>query len=93
MDILRKELNAIYASQRLEEEVLDDCVVEQCRVAVRRMAEITGGCCVITDAASDRCYVYASGLARLMGWTSDMGIDVVEDIAHGLELCQLVQPI
>ena len=33
MDILRKELNAIYALQRLEEEVLDDCVVEQCRVA------------------------------------------------------------
>lgn len=79
MDILRKELNAIYASQRLEEEVLDDCVVEQCRVAVRRMAEITGGCCVITDAASDRCYVYASGLARLMGWEADGSLSRVLD--------------
>lgn len=79
MDILRKELNAIYASQRLEEEVLDDCVVEQCRVAVRRMAEITGGCCVITDASSDRCYVYASGLARLMGWEADGSLSRVLD--------------
>ncbi len=68
MDILRRELEEIYAGQRLQEETLDRWALEGYRRSVGRMADMTRGCCVITDAASDRCYVYGGAFARLMGW-------------------------
>lgn len=32
------------------------------------MADVTQGCCVITDAANDRCYVCGGEFGRMMGW-------------------------
>lgn len=60
MDILRRELEEIYAGQRLQEETLDRWALEGYRRSVGRMADMTRGCCVITDAASkwnDRVYM------------------------------------
>lgn len=71
MDILRRELEEIYAGQRLGEETLDRWVLEGYRRIVGRMADVSQGCCVITDAACDRCYVYGGAFADVMGWNRD----------------------
>ena len=68
MDILRKELDEIYYSQHLERESLDAGRLDFFKDAVRAMSQITGGCCVITDASCDRCHVFGGVLAWSMGW-------------------------
>ncbi len=67
MDILRKELNAVYASQCLDCEVLDSTVLADCRRAVEAMTGVSDACAVITDASCDRCYLYAGRFGTLMG--------------------------
>lgn len=67
MDILRKELNAVYASQCLDREVLDSTVIADCRRAVEAMTDVSDACAVITDASCDRCYLYAGRFGALMG--------------------------
>lgn len=71
MDILRRELEEIYAGQRLGKEIQDCWVLEGYRRSVGRMADVTQGCCVITDAASDSCYVYGGEFSSLMGWNRE----------------------
>ncbi len=77
MDILRKELNEIYRSQHLDRERLDSGIIERFRNIVEAMANINNGCCVITDAASDRCYVYGRALGNMMGWSEDSSLSRV----------------
>lgn len=69
MDILRKELNAIYAGQRLADETLDAGILEATLKAVERFAAITQGCCVVTDASADTCHLFGGRFARLLGIT------------------------
>lgn len=67
MDVLRKELNQIYASQHLEDEVLDDEELALCKIMAGNIASVTNACCVITDAAHDSCYVFSGELASRLG--------------------------
>ena len=67
MDILRKELNAIYASQLLEKEDLDSGQLAQAVARIESYAMTNGGCCVVTDASADRCYIFGGGFCHLMG--------------------------
>lgn len=67
MDILRKELDRIYQSQNLDAEYLDEGRITACKEIASNVASATGGCCVITDAARDYCYLYAGGLSSLIG--------------------------
>lgn len=71
MDILRKELTDIYSSQRLENEILDfQYICQSCKIA-ESYTKAVGGCAVITDAASDRCYIYGCSFAELLGLSHD----------------------
>lgn len=71
MDILRKELNSIYAAQQLDSERLDARVLASCRERAAAMVSVNRACAVVTDAAADRCYVYAGVLGALLGLTDD----------------------
>lgn len=71
MDILRKELNAIYDSQNLGCEILSVHDLEECKKKAEIVAVLNNSCTVITDAARDKCYVYGGALARLLGITDD----------------------
>lgn len=71
MDILRKELNRIYAAQRLADSVLPPAGLERCKAMADTLVGVSGGCTVITDAACDRCYVYSGGFGRYMGFATD----------------------
>ncbi len=74
MDILRKELNAIYASQKLDDEQLDSSVVQRAIERVKGYTAVNNGCCVITDCSADRCYIIGGGFCRLMGLTDAEGM-------------------
>lgn len=67
MDVLRKELNRIYASQHLYSEALPKAEIERCKAMAADYAALTDGCAVITDAARDRCNLFAGALAPLLG--------------------------
>ncbi len=67
MDVLRKELNQIYASQCLGDEMLDGTAVENCKVIVESVTKVSNACAVITDAAHDYCYLFLGDLAGLLG--------------------------
>lgn len=73
MDILRKELDSIYAAQNLESAWLDPMLLEQAKLQAENLVAITGGCAVITDASCDRCYVFTGRLGLLMGFASQSG--------------------
>lgn len=69
MDILRKELNAIYEAQHLDVERLAPKDVDMAKNRAEILSDVSGGCTVITDASCDRCYIYSNGLAALIGLT------------------------
>lgn len=71
MDILRKELNAVYAAQNLEKEILDRNIITAALARVKACAGISNGCYVITDASADRCHIIGGGFCRLLGLTDD----------------------
>lgn len=71
MDILRKELTAIYTSQQLGNEILDNREIIRCCAAARNFTQTAGGCAVITDADADRCYIYGACFAGLLGIDCD----------------------
>lgn len=72
MDILRKELNAFYESQHLECHDLDDTILPSYKEKIASMAFISNSCHVITDAATDTCFIYGGSLVHLLGMASDV---------------------
>lgn len=58
MDVLRKELNRIYAAQHLECEMLPQAALEHYRQSVSESAILSMDCRIITDASADRSYMY-----------------------------------
>ncbi len=69
MDILRKDLNAIYDSQELDREVLDPSVVGETIARIKAYTEVNDCCCVITDASADVCYIIGGSFCKLLGIT------------------------
>ncbi len=72
MDILRKELNSIYEAQRLSDEGLDTEMLERALKRVGVCADVDGDCRVVTDAASDTCWVFGSRFGLLLDISTDM---------------------
>lgn len=67
MDVLRKELNSIYASQNLGAEQLDNTILQDCIRRITDSVSVTDGCMIITDASADKCYISGGTLTRLIG--------------------------
>lgn len=68
MDIYRKELNQIYASQMLGLEELAAEEVREGKAQGEILAGVSRGTTVITDASCDRCYIYGGNFGRIMGF-------------------------
>jgi len=67
MDVLRKEINAIYDRQNLDAENLEPEVVENCKRRMEIIVGVDNDCRVLTDASTDSCYIYGGEFARLIG--------------------------
>lgn len=78
MDVLRKEINQIYEAQGLETERLDIAVLENAKITADILAKVMGGCTVITDASSDKCYIYGQDLGVLLGLSDDQSMYIEE---------------
>ena len=46
MDVLQKEIDEVYATQLIADEILDNGVVEQHQRFIHSLTEINGGCAV-----------------------------------------------
>ncbi len=79
MDILRKELNDVYASQGLHNETLPKEEVSEARKMAENIVRVTDGCAVITDASCDRCYVYSGNFGVLLGYSEEVYSSVEMD--------------
>lgn len=71
MDILRRELDAIYRAQGLEHEVLNADLLDDYRGKAEFMTVLSDEIVVITDASADTCFVYGGSLASLLGLSSE----------------------
>lgn len=67
MDVLRRELTAIYESQQLGKENLDDSEIERCKNIAENYASVVNGCTVITDASCDHCYLFIGAAGPYLG--------------------------
>lgn len=67
MDILRKELNQVYASQNLGAERLDRGELERCKALAENLVAVTDGAAVITDVSNDSSFLCTGALCRLLG--------------------------
>lgn len=79
MDILRKELNEVYASQGLHSEALPEREVSAALVMAENIVRVSDGCAVITDASCDRCYVCSGNFGVLLGYSEDASSSVEVD--------------
>ncbi|MGM9844808.1 MAG: response regulator transcription factor [Muribaculaceae bacterium] len=66
MDVLRRELDAIYARQQLCPDTLPASVLQHAIDEVKAMTSVLGCCAVITDAACDRSYFFGGRVADLL---------------------------
>lgn len=66
MDVLRREIDAIYARQQLWLDTLPASVLQQAIADVKAMTSILGCCAVITDASCDRSYFFGGRFAGLL---------------------------
>ena len=67
MDILRKELSAIYHAQNLDTAILSGAVVDNIVETMRHAVAFDNNCRVVTDAAADSCCIIAGSFASVMG--------------------------
>lgn len=74
MDVLRKELNGIYAAQRLHEEILPPDGMEAAKAVVAELSRIEDDCRVITDAAADTAFICGGRFAALLGLGNQAGL-------------------
>lgn len=92
MDILRKELNAIYSAQELDREVLDRDSVAAETARIREYVAVNDGCCVITDAAADSSLIIAGSLGRILGLTQGPSLSRMVNSSDEDEIYLLMHP-
>lgn len=77
MDVLRKELNNIYAGQHLERETLPSEDIEHAIKRTDTMVSVNHACAVITDISCNRSFLFPASLDTLLGlplqYTNDIG--------------------
>lgn len=92
MDILRKELNEVYASQGLKFETLPERVLSEARNMAANLVKVTDGCAVITDASCDRCYVYSGNFGVLLGYSEEVYSSVEVDSSDEDAVYERIHP-
>ena len=70
MDVLQKEIDEVYATQLIADEILDNGVVEQHQRFIHSLTEINGGCAVISDLSNRKSYIAVHPWAHFLGSVS-----------------------
>lgn len=67
MDVLKKELEAAFATQKFDGEKLDEQCVEEYRSFIRRLVGVNHGCAVLTDMADQRSFFAIGRFEEFLG--------------------------
>lgn len=72
MDVLRKELDSFYESQKLADEDLDYSILSELKREIEISAMVDNDCRVITDAAADCCLIMGGAFSAFLGLTDSL---------------------
>ena len=81
MDVLQKEIDEVYATQLIADEILDNGVVEQHQRFIHSLTEINGGCAVISDLSNRKSYIAVHPWAHFLGLTpKEAALSVIDSM-------------
>lgn len=87
MDVLQKEIDEVYASQLIADEILDNGVVEQHQRFIHSLTEINGGCAVISDLSNRKSYIAVHPWAHFLGLTpEEAALSVIDSMGSSSNL-------
>ena len=87
MDVLQKEIDEVYATQLIADEILDNGVVEQHQRFIHSLTEINGGCAVISDLSNRKSYIVVHHWAHFLGLTNEeAALSVIDSMGSSSNL-------
>ena len=87
MDVLQKEIDEVYATQLIADEILDNGVVEQHQRFIHSLTEINGGCAVISDLSNRKSYIVVHPWAHFLGLTpEEASLSVIDSMGSSSNL-------
>ena len=87
MDVLQKEIDEVYATQLIADEILDNGVVEQHQHFIHSLTEINGGCAVISDLSNRKSYIAVHPWAHFLGLTpEEAALSVIDSMGSSSNL-------
>ena len=87
MDVLQKEIDEVYATQLIADEILDNGVVEQHQRFIHSLTEINGGCAVISDLSNRKSYIVVHPWAHFLGLTpEEAALSVIDSMGPSSNL-------
>ena len=87
MDVLQKEIDEVYATQLIADEILDNVVVEQHQRFIHSLTEINGGCAVISDLSNRKSYIVVHPWAHFLGLTpEEAALSVIDSMGSSSNL-------
>ena len=87
MDVLQKEIDEVYATQLIADEILDNGVVEQHQRFLHSLTEINGGCAVISDLSNRKSYIVVHPWAHFLGLTpEEAALSVIDSMGSSSNL-------
>ena len=87
MDVLQKEIDEVYATQLIADEILDNGVVEQHQRFIHSLTEINGGCAVISDLSNRKSYIVVHPWAHFLGLTpEEAALSVIDSMGSSSNL-------
>lgn len=92
MDVLRKELNSFYESQKLSDEDLDYSLLDECKKHIDVVVNVEHDCRVITDAARDYCYIWGGNFGKLIGLSDSPDYFTETDSSDEDEIYNRIHP-
>ena len=87
MDVLQKEIDEVYATQLIADEILDNGVVEQHQRFIHSLTEINGGCAVISDLSNRKSCIVVHPWAHFLGLTpEEAALSVIDSMGSSSNL-------
>ena len=87
MAVLQKEIDEVYATQLIADEILDNGVVEQHQRFIHSLTEINGGCAVISDLSNRKSYIVVHPWAHFLGLTpEEAALSVIDSMGSSSNL-------
>ena len=87
MDVLQKEIDEVYATQLIADEILDNGVVEQHQRFIHSLTEVNSGCAVISDLSNRKSYIVVHPWAHFLGLTpEEAALSVIDSMGSSSNL-------